>query len=102
MGDTALNTTSQFCYLGSILTSNCSVVAEIKSRIGKSCATFARLRKTVTHTHITRLATRVAVYRAIGLSVLLYGLETKTIYRRHMNLLERFHIKCVKEMFGLS
>ena len=54
------------------------------------------------HTHDLRLATRVAVYKSICLSVLLYGLETVTMYRRHMNLLERFHIGCVKEILGLT
>ena len=102
IGGAVLKTTTQFCYLGSILTSNCSMDAEINSRIGKACAAFARLRKNVIHTHNLRLATRVAVYRAICLSVLLYGLETMTLYRRHIKLLERFHIRCVKEMLGLS
>ena len=98
----ALKTQHQFCYLGSILSSNCSIDAEINSRIGKACASFAKLRKDVIHTHNLRLATRVAVYKSVCLSVLLYGLETMTLYRRHMNLLERFHIRCVKEMLGLT
>ena len=51
VGDTTLETTSQFCYLGKILTSNSSAHAEINSRIGKVCVAFARLRKTVIHTH---------------------------------------------------
>ena len=102
IGETALKSTNQFCYLGSILSSDCSMDADINSRIGKACAAFAKLRKNVIHTHNLRLTTRVAVYRAIVISVLLYGLETMTIYRRHMKLLERFHMSCVKEMLGLT
>ena len=98
----ALKITNQFCYLGSILSANCSMDTEINRRIGKASAAFANLRKNVIHTHNLRLATRVAVYRSICLSVLLYGLETATLYRRHLNLLERFHIKCAKEMLGLT
>ena len=56
--------------------------AEINNRIGKACAAFAKLRKNVIHTHNLRLATRVAVYRSICLSILLYGLESMTLYRR--------------------
>ena len=102
IGETVLKTTNQFCYLGSILSSNCSVDAEINSRIGKACAAFAKLRKNVIHTHNLRLATRVAVYKAICISTLLYGLETMTLYRRHIILLERFHMNCIKEMLGLT
>ena len=102
VGDTALKNSSQFCYFRPILTSNCSVDAEIKSRIGKACAAFARTRKTATHTHNLTQATRLAVYRAICLSVLPYGLETMTLYRPLMNLLKRFHIMCVKKIFGSS
>ena len=102
IGETALKTTQKFCYLGSILTANCSSDAEINSRIAKACAAFAKLRKNVIHTHNLRLATRVAVYKSICLSVLLYGLETMTLYRRHLNLLERFHMGCVKEILGLT
>ena len=102
IGETPLKSTNQFCYLGSILSSNCSIDAEINSRIRKACAAFAKLRKNVIHTHNLRLATRVAVYKSICLSILLYGLETMTLYRRHIHLLERFHIKCVKEMLCLT
>ena len=102
IGEIALKTTNQFCYLGSILSSTCSVDAEINNRIGKACAAFAKLRKNVIHTHNLRLATRVAVYRSICLSILLYGLESMTLYRRHINLMERFHMRCIKEMLGLS
>ena len=99
---TALKTTNQFCYLGSILSCDCSTDTEINSRIGKASTAFARLRRNVIDTHNLRLHTRVAVYRAIVLSVLLYGLETMTVYRRQIRLLERFHMRCVKEMLGLT
>ena len=102
IGQTVLKTTDQFCYLGSLMSSNCSMDVEINCRIGKAWAAFAKLRKNVIHTHNLRLATRVAVYKAICLSTLLYGLETITLYRRHINLLERFHMSCVKEMLGLT
>ena len=76
--------------------------AEINSRIDKACAQIARVRRTVIHNHNLRLAKRVAVYRAICLSVLLFGLKTMTLYRRYMSLLEFFHIRHVKEILGLS
>ena len=70
IAETALKNTNQFCYLGSILSHYYSMDADIISRNGKACASFAKLRKNVIHTHNLRRATKVAVYRAILLSVL--------------------------------
>ena len=41
------------------------------------------------------LQTKVSVYCAVVLSSLLYGCETWTIYRRHVPMLDQFHMKCL-------
>ena len=44
----------------------------------------------------------IAVYRAICLSVLHYGSKTITLYDCHIKVLERFHIRFLSEIIGLS
>jgi len=42
-----------------------------------------------------RLDTKVAVYKAVILTVLLYGSKTWVVYRRHVRKLEQFHMRCL-------
>jgi len=47
------------------------------------------------------MATKIAVYKAICVSILLYGCELWTPYRRHIKTLEAFHIRCLKSIIGI-
>ena len=44
----------------------------------------------------------MAVYKAVCLSVLLYSSDCWVLYRRHLKLLERFHIQCLQRIVGLK
>ena len=102
ISDRNLKVTPYFCYLGSLLSSDCTADDEINKRINKALASFARIRKKVILNHNLRIATKVAVYRAVCLSVLFYGCETFTIYRRHIKLLENFNMQCIKKILGIT
>ena len=41
------------------------------------------------------------VYRAVILTILHYGCETWTICRRHEKLLQRFHLRCLRNIFNI-
>jgi len=41
---------------------------------------------------------KIAIYKAICISILLYGCESWTPYRRHIKTLEVFHIRCLKSI----
>ena len=97
-----LITINKLTYLASILSSDCSMDAEINSRINKASASFSRIRKAILFSHNLRLLTNVAVFKAVCLSVLLYGCETLTLYRKHVKLLEFFHICCIKAILSLT
>ena len=75
-----LKTTNEFVYLGGVLSSDCQVDSEVNRRICKASAAFPRIRQRVISNHNLRVTTKVSVYRAVCLSVLLYGAETTTIY----------------------
>ena len=49
-----------------------------------------------------RLNTKISVYLAVCISILLYGAETWTVYKRHLKQLEMFHIRCLQRMMNLT
>ena len=82
-GDT-LNTTKQFTYLGSILSSDSDLTNEIQQRVKLASSAFGRLGNCVFFNRNLTVSTKVAVYKAICLSILLYGCESWIPYRRHL------------------
>jgi len=91
----------QFTYLGSILTSDCDITHEVNRRIQLASTAFGRLCHRVFFNHNLSISTKVAVYNAMCVSVLLFGCETWTLYRRHLRALGDYHIKSVQKILGL-
>ena len=81
------------CYLGSILSTDVNADTEISARIEKASSSFGKLSKRLWNDHGIRLDTKVAVYKAAVLSVLLFGCESWTLYRRHIRNLDQFHMR---------
>ena len=52
--------------------------------------------------HDLKLQTKIAVYRAVCVSTLLYGCESWTPYRRQIRALEAFHIRCLQRILRLT
>ena len=96
-----LNNVESFTYLGSSLSSNNSLDKEISSRIAKASASFGRLRKRVWNERGLRLDTKMAVYRAVVVTALLYGCESWTVYHRHIKLLDQFHQRCLRNIMNI-
>ena len=100
--DTELPVTDKFTYLGSIITSDCSLDDEVIRRIALASSAFGRLSHRVFLNHRLSLATKKSVYQAICLSILLFGCETWALYRRHFRKLESFHGDCIQRILGLK
>jgi len=64
-----------FCYLGSVMSSNSSCDKEIKTRMGKANAVFGRLER-IWKSNGCSIDTKVRLYESIVLSTLLYRAET--------------------------
>ena len=94
---TELYAVTQFTYVENILSTDCTADAEINQMISKASASFAQIRKRVIFKLNLRLATQVAFYKAICMSVLFCAGETLTLYRRHCRQLKSFHIQCLKK-----
>ena len=88
--DYELDAVCQFTYLGSTITDNLSLDAEINKRIGKAASTLARLTARVCTSPKLSVKTKMAVYNACVISTLLYGSETWTSYAGQERRLNTF------------
>eukprot|EP00745_Piridium_sociabile_P017961 TRINITY_DN26814_c0_g1_i11.p1 TRINITY_DN26814_c0_g1~~TRINITY_DN26814_c0_g1_i11.p1 ORF type:complete len:515 (+),score=121.07 TRINITY_DN26814_c0_g1_i11:351-1895(+) len=102
INDHTLEVVSQFTYLGSIITDNLSLDAELNKRIGRASATMARLSQRVWNNGMLTINTKMAVYRACVLSTLLYASETWTVYAPHEKRLNVFHLRCLRRVLGIT
>ena len=99
---TELNSVKSFCYLGSVMSHDTSLDAEITSRIAKASAAFGSLSRRLWRNHGIKLSTKIKVYNAVVISSLLYASSTWTLYRRQVQQLESFHMKCLRRTCGIT
>jgi len=59
---------------------NVTTVNDVNARLGQANAAFGRLRKRLWGNHGITLAKKVAVYKAVVVTTLLYGCEAWTVY----------------------
>ena len=97
-----LDAVCQFTYLGSTITDNLSLDAEIDKRIGKAASTLARLTARVWTSLKLSVKTKMAVYNACVISTLLYGSETWTTYAGQERRLNSFHLRSIRRILGIS
>ncbi|CAG4942943.1 unnamed protein product [Colias eurytheme] len=97
-----LKPVGKFKYLGSIISSTCDLECEINARINAASAAFGKLRRKVLCSHDLKVATKVSVYKAIVLPNLLYASETWCLYRKHIRILDRFHLQCLRDILGVK
>ena len=53
-----------------------TVSKDVDNRLSKASSSFGRLSKRVRQSHSLRLSTKIQVYRAVIIHILLYGAET--------------------------
>ena len=74
---------------------------EIHRRVPLASSAFGPLSQRVFLNRNLNLKTKMAVYNAVCVSTLLYGCESRVLYRRHIKTLEHFHISCLQRMLRL-
>ena len=89
-------------YLGTILSSDCSLDLEIQNRMRLASASIGKLDDRVFQNNDLSIATKIKVYLAITISILLYGSEAWTLYRYQIRRLETFHIRFLQGILGLT
>jgi hypothetical protein len=97
----SLEVVDRFTYLGSCITSDCSVTDEVSARISKARIAFANLR------HLWRqkglsLGLKGRVYQATVRAVLLYGSETWPVRTEDLRRLQVFENRCLRTIAGVG
>jgi len=86
-----------FIYLGSLQSSNGRCSQDLKRRIELASSVMASLHRVWKDRRLT-FTTKLRVYEALILSVLLYAAETWTLLATDMKALEAFHVKCQRQI----
>ena len=102
VGQNKLKVVDEFRYLGGTISSNCSIDADITSQIAKASATFGCLSRRLWNNRDVHLSTKLAVYKAAVIPVLLYNCETWTMYCRQNRQLDSFHMRCLHRIARIS
>nr|VZI02518.1 unnamed protein product [Spirometra erinaceieuropaei] len=99
---TQLQVVENFPYLGSTLSRNTKIDDEVANRISKASQAFGRLQSTVWNRHGLQLSTKLKMYKAVILPMLLYGAETWTVYAKQARRLNHFHLSCLRRILRLN
>ncbi|KER22397.1 hypothetical protein T265_09511 [Opisthorchis viverrini] len=92
-----LEVLGSFTYVGSRVSSDCSVTDEVNARICKARAAFANLRHLWRQNGLS-LNLKGCVYQAIVRAVLLHGCETWPIRAADLRRLQVFDTRCLRSM----
>ena len=96
-----LKNSENFTYLGSSLSFSGDLTNEIQRHINLASSAFGRLSKRVFGNQNFTIHTKIVVYEAVVISTISYGCEKWVPYRRHIRLLESFHIRRLQLILGL-
>ena len=99
---TSLKAVEHFTYMGSVISNDATVSKDLDNRLSKASSSFGRLSKRVWQSHSLRLSIKIMVYRAVVVPILLYGAENWVLYRKQIQLLERFYKRCLRFIIGIK
>ena len=99
---TRLEVVDTFVYLGSTISRDGSLDAEINLRTQKVSTAFGKLEKRLWSDHGITIKTKISVYSTCTLTALLYPSECWTTHQRHLKQLERFHQKCLRRIMNIK
>jgi len=93
---------SEFTYLGSCLCDDGEVTNKVACGIARGSKAFGSLCEAIFMNRTFSVSTKRNVYKAVVLSILLYGAETWTIKTPDLCRLTTFHNRCVRSILGIS
>ena len=95
-----VDVTERFTYLGSDIHASASCEPEVRRRLGRARGAFESLDQGVWHSRYLCKRTKVRVFRALVLPVLLYGCETWTLTIDLRRSLNSFGTKSLRKILG--
>ena len=102
VNDEPLKATDSSTYLGSTLSREANIDVEVNNRLSKANSAFGRLRKKVWDRRGINQDTKLKVYMAVVLTVLLYACESWTVYSRHIRKLNHFQTICLRIILSIN
>ena len=102
VGDSEVECVDEFTYLGSIISSNGQIDAEVDRLMANASKAFAALHPAVFNDRNLNVNTKRQVYQTCVLSVLLYGSECWALLHRHRNRLNAFHHRCIHNILSIT
>ena len=102
IGNYILEVVEDFPYLVSTISSNLSLDTKLNTQISKAVMAMAHLAKRVWKNSMLTINTKMKVYQACMLSMLLYGSESWTLYSYQECRLNAFHLHCPRRILGIT
>ena len=93
---------NNFTYLGVSMRPEPSSGAEVAIRIAKAVKVFRALYHPLWKRRQVSVETKIGIYRAAVLPVLLYGAEVWVLSVKESTRLEVFHRKCLRVILGIT
>ena len=87
-----------FTYLGSLITNGGSSSHDITSRVAKAASAMCQLSNPLFRKHRIRIRTKINMYHALVVSVLLYGSEAWSTTLTDRRLLDVFDMRCQRRL----
>ena len=97
-----LNAANKITYLGNTPSQTVTINDEINVTTAKSSSTFSSLYINVWNTRGIILHTKLKIYKAIIICMLLYTCETWTVCQCHAKKLNYFNTKCLWKLFNIK
>ena len=101
IGTDEIEEVDQFTYLGAVMNKAGGSEVDIRKRIGKAWAAFNKL-KPIWRSQKFTTKTKVNVYKACVLSVLMYGCETWGLTCGEEQLIDRFQHKSLRSLLRIN
>ena len=98
----ALEEVDSFSYLGSEVQQTSRAEKEVKTRIERAATVYQMWRRKVFRSRNLSRRTKVQVFRAMVMSVLLYGAETWTVTQQDIRRLKTFQMRCLRDIVGVT
>ena len=93
---------SSFEYLGSIMSDDCSLSAEVEARISKASRAFSSLSRILWYQRKIKQQTKIRLFNSVIVPVLMYGLESTALSSPQKNRMQSFMMRCLRIILGIS
>ena len=98
--DLPIEQVSNFAYLGAIISADGTIDKELSSRIQKAPGAFYQLSR-IWYSRNIKTPTKVSIYKAAVLTILLYGSEVWNTTQAQMKRFEVFHQRCSRRILKI-